>query len=520
MKVASTVVLVSFFLTISAVVAVRVVWPPALNPDVQAAQDTARIANLRFYTTFWQIAWIATGIVALITVLLVAVSVSRSQVKRASVHLYKVGASEIVVHERDLALAWPVVLGLVNAEKLEKLHGGLEQALALYGTMADIQTRQIRALVGQRGHQIAPAAMLPDAAGTLPALPGQAIPTFAELLQRGDIAPGSPVIFGFHKTTGQPESGPLHDLYSTILIGLSGFGKTTCLAYLIGASMLAEQARFTVLDRHYPAPESLGAALGALVRHRGVTLVSNPFLVEEPLTAVEQTLDARLASGNTAFPPLVLVVDEHERWATHVARLVALELRIINEGRKVKVYLFLTSKSANADKIGDSALRDNMVTSYVFKTKPHNARTFFKDREKAALLGQVTDVGEAIFTNRKDESCVVKLPLATPEDMQIVAERLPEACATSDPPAARRPEPEIPELAEVVEGTPDRLTPEVLTQQRQRLGLSLQDIVDRSALKNKMQLSRFEHGSPTLSDEEQRQVLHTLFPSNGTAHTL
>ena len=62
---------------------------------------------------------------------------------------------------------------------------------------------------------------------------------------------------------------------------------------------------------------------------------------------------------------------------------------------------------------------------------------------------------------------------------------------------------------------PAQLTPDLLKQQRQRLGLSLQDIVDHTTLKNKMQLSRFEHGSPTLSDEEQRQVLQTLFPSNG-----
>jgi hypothetical protein len=282
--------------------------------------------------------------------------------------------------------------------------------------------------------------------------------------------------------------------------------------------MLAEQARFTVLDLHYPAPESLGAALGPLVGHSAVTLVSNPFTLGDPLDAVEQTLDARLASDSTDVPPLVLVVDEHERWAKHVARLVALELRIINEGRKVKVYLFLTSKSAKADKIGDSALRDNMVTSYVFKTKTHNARTFFKDREKEALLGQVTDVGEAIFTNRKDESCVVKLPFASAEDMQTVADRLPHDADTRNE-AAALPE-SAPAPSALPEAIPDRLTPELLKRQRQRLGLSLQDVVDRSALNNKMQLSRFEHGNPTLSDEEQRQVLQTLFPSNGTARAV
>lgn len=509
MKTASTIILVSFFLTVSTSVMVRIVWPPELSPDVQAARDMARIENLRFYTPFWQIVCAATVTVVLVTVLLVAVSSSRSHVKRASVHLYKVGQSEIVVHERDLALAWPVVMGLVNAEKLEKLHGGLEQALALYATMAEVQTRQIRALVDPRGRLPARASAPADTADTSLARAGPPVPTFAELLQRGEIAPGRPVIFGFQKLTGQPERGPLHDLYSTILIGLSGFGKTTCLAYLIGASMLAEQARCTVLDLHYPAPESLGAALGPLAGHPALTLVSNPFALDDPLAAVEQTLDARLASGRQTFPPLVLVVDEHERWAAHVARLVALELRIINEGRKVRVYLFLTSKSAKADKIGDSALRDNMVTSYVFKTKTHNARTFFKDREKEALLGQVTDVGEAIFTNRRDESRVVKLPYATPGDMQTVAERLPEE--------PEEPAPDSPALADSM---PEQLTPELAKAQRQRLGWSLQDLVDRCALKNKMQLSRFEHGSPTLSDAEQRQVLQTLFAFDSSGRSM
>jgi hypothetical protein len=346
------------------------------------------------------------------------------------------------------------------------------------------------------------------------------------LLSQGLIAPGKPLILGFRKDTGLPETGELHDLYSTIVIGLSGFGKTTCLAYLIGASILAEQARFDVLDRHYPSPESLGRALGALVQTPSLTLVSNPFALDEQLGRIEATLNARLSDGTAGFYPRIVVVDEHEVWARYCKRLVEVELRIINEGRKVRMYLFLTSKSAKADKIGDSALRDNMCTSYLFKTKLHNARIFFKDRAKEALLKELREPGDAIFTNRRDESLVLRMPYARPEDMQTVVTMLGEqippnpplekggACASfslqqggawASCPGKK-------------EGL--RLTPELLKQRRQELGLSLQDLVDRTDLGHKMQLSRFEHGKARLSEREQEQILRLLDPEREHPQTM
>jgi len=88
------------------------------------------------------------------------------------------------------------------------------------------------------------------------------------------------------------------------------------------------------------------------------------------------------------------------------------------------MYLYITSKSAKADKIGDSALRDNCVTSYVFKTKPQNAKTFYADKEKEQLVKELREPGEAVFTNIKDDSMLVKVPYAQPEDMLRVCKLL------------------------------------------------------------------------------------------------
>jgi hypothetical protein len=102
---------------------------------------------------------------------------------------------------------------------------------------------------------------------------------------------------------------------------------------------------------------------------------------------------------------------------------------------------------------------------------------------------------------------VVRLPYATPEDMHTVASMLGE--------------PDTEQTPRVVppQDSPT-LTPEFLKQQRQRLGLSLQDVVDRTGVKNKMQLSRFEHGQATLTETEQADVFRVLQPGNGTGRRL
>jgi hypothetical protein len=249
---------IGFFFSVSIFSVYSVLTSPAKSPQVLAVEEETTIKNLRFYRVFWWILSVAAASVALCCGLLLAVNYSRSLIKKASVFLFKIGQSEIRVHERDLSLAWPAVLGLTSAQQLERHNAGLEKALELYAVMGDLQTRQLRALAGHRSSDLTPALPLTGAEQGVSIHTGSPVPSFSSLLSQGLIAPGKPLILGFRKDTGLPETGELHDLYSTIVIGLSGFGKTTCLAYLIGASILSEQARFDVLDRHYPSPESLG----------------------------------------------------------------------------------------------------------------------------------------------------------------------------------------------------------------------------------------------------------------------
>jgi hypothetical protein len=75
----------------------------------------------------------------IISLLIIGSGAHRAMVKVRQVHLFKIGESEIVVHERDMSVAAQIALGLVNAENLRQMNGGAEKALDLCVNMAEIQ---------------------------------------------------------------------------------------------------------------------------------------------------------------------------------------------------------------------------------------------------------------------------------------------------------------------------------------------------------------------------------------------
>jgi hypothetical protein len=259
-----------------------------------------------------------------------------------------------------------------------------------------------------------------------PALPVH-VPSFAELVELREIGPGKPLIYGFHKDTGHPEKGPLKEQYSIFTIGLPGFGKTTHAVYFIASAVLAEQASFDVLDWHYPDEESLGYALGDLVKTPYVNLVTNPFDLPDLLQEYRDNMTQRARMPKDSYHARILVVDENETWIKNVKELASAESDLINEGRKFKLYVLITSKSAKADKMGgDSDIKNQCTTSYCFRTKPQNAKTFFQDSDKEKLVKQLKEPGECVFTNRKNDSAIVTIPFTTRHDMTTLVDLIPD----------------------------------------------------------------------------------------------
>lgn len=430
MKQARISILVGFFLTVAVIVTFRVFTTPRpaqvltnAELSLQLKRYALKEQHLERDDALTVAAWAGVISSACLSVIVVAAGWHRAYVKRAKVHLYKIDDAEVWVHERDLSMAWQICTGLTNARALERSNAGMQKAFELYTTMAEIQNAQMRAIVGRRGLQpnALPAAPNVDAPAII--LPDR-VPTMADLLSSGDIAPGKPLVIGI-LPNGDPLRSQLEENYSTVVIGASGSGKTTGEAFSIGSTILAYRARFSIFDPHYPdkKKESLGDRMGDLLRSGYITIHNNPLLLDEIVEGLDLAFEDYKRTGQGHMPHII-VVDEHKTWmssSTGGTDLLAFEEKIIFEGRKYEWYLHVTSKSALAQDFGSSAIRDNFTTSMLYRSKKHQAQTFFKNPELSALLASCRKEGQAVYTDRKSVSSLISVPLCTEYDMQTVA---------------------------------------------------------------------------------------------------
>ncbi len=469
---------------------------------LQMAKLETKKQNLQFEQTVYNV-FIVTSLSVICSAILL---VSVAYYGRLHVHILRLrDGVEVPIRARDLKEALPIARDLTIAEKIEAT--APEKAFLLYERLTDMRIREIQALIGRRG--IMPAGAMAITSNEQPVL-----------------LPPVP-----------------SDLYSTIVIGLSGFGKTTFLGFVIASSVIAEEARFDILDLHFPAAESLGATLGKLKDSPFIRIISNPFELPELLSELRSEMSKRLKTPKATHRPRILVVDEHERWSKHSPGLVSYELDCVNEGRKVGMFLFLTSKSAKGDKIGDTALRDNCVTSYLFKTKPQNAHTFYHDGEKERLARQLKEPGQAVFTNRFDDSYLVRIPPTSSGDMLTVCDLVRQAQSqkvepltireSQTPPrrSASSPDhtPELEALWETIEHqtnslnrcsntvqTPNEqfeqvfeLTSEQCKRLRETAGISQAELAERANV-SLSKLKRFELNSAQFEPDELNQILAAL----------
>jgi len=354
----------------------------------------------------------------LLLTLLIGVSCwGRAHIKRASVHLYKIGDNTVVVHERDLSLAAPIAMGLMNAEQLKQMNGGIDKAFELYERMASLQTKQFKAL----GTGTVPQKILSrDVQELRPA----DIPTFLELLNSGQIQSGKPMILGF--SHGKPRLGSFLDIYSAAVAGESGSGKTSTMLFLIGSGLISQRIKFFGIDPHYPHPKSLGFKTQHLCEAGLMRMATDKADMFDTLKDVEQTIDNRLKQTDTDETPVVLVIDELAFLAKQsigptLARTME---RISTEGRKCAVYMLASSQTwlASRTGAGSSVVRDTLTSAYVHRIKPKQANLLLQDKDEADKVKKyVKQAGEVLLCPVNDDSVVCQMPYTTEEDMRLVA---------------------------------------------------------------------------------------------------
>ena len=277
----------------------------------------------------------------------------------------------------------------------------------------------------------APGPGRPDGAAPSQALPAPGVtvvrpPTLGELLWRGEVGPGKPLLLGFTPGEGgalQPVTGALDDVYSVGIGGMPGVGKTNTAAAL-AAQSVALGSRLIVVDPHRDAArDSLARTLAPLAP----AMVTSPAAEEREILAVLEMIHGELErrKAGATGDPWCIVIDE---WTALVrrARLAALLIPLVEElgqeSRKLGLRLLLCAQVWTVDAVGGSALRDALASSYVHRSKPSQARALIPTAGRdVATLGK----GQALLWRTSGEVVPVTVPRVLPQDLAYVAAMLP-----------------------------------------------------------------------------------------------
>jgi hypothetical protein len=240
------------------------------------------------------------------------------------------------------------------------------------------------------------------------------MPSFAQLLDRGLVGAGQPLILGY--TDSGPLTGSWKDLYSSAVAGIPGSGKTTTVRFLAAQAAL-HGARFAILDPHADTgDESLAATLEPLQP----VMLCEPAMHERDMLTVaklmQSQLDARL-QGNADRTPILLAIDEYTRVmrssiATQISGLVE---AIAQEGRNVGIFCTLSGQSWTHDCAGGTPLWDSLASCYVHRLRRNQARLLLSTEE--ARLAETLEPGRALLLRTNGECEPVAVPCTTGFDV-------------------------------------------------------------------------------------------------------
>lgn len=383
---------------------------------IQLMQENLKRDNsLKFYATI--------GLIGAMNLSLLILSSGyvRAKVKRSSVHTAHIGKhSSIPVHYKDLQSFYPIAVNLSLAEIEASTTKAHEQAYQISRQMIEDITNYTRAISGKRGFNLFGIGQSEE---MQPALPTSTFtPSFAELLAKGLIAPGKPMILGYSQ--GQPQFRSLSDLKSLAIAGWQGSGKTLSTAYIIASSVLAQGVYAYIVDPHKNHEQGLYTLIKPLEK-TGHVKVINPFDTSTLIQNLSTILDRRLTGKEPSTPGILLVIDELARLSKMECFevLVAFLERCTEETRKANITFIGGSHKWTARHFkGRADIRGCMNSMLIHKTKPSQANLLLEDSHDKNLVKQIQHPGEAILVTDFDTPILVSMPLCTRDDMNTVAD--------------------------------------------------------------------------------------------------
>jgi hypothetical protein len=411
-----------------------------------AASDQELAARTTYYTKYWEhkadtlerndtavfyttLGAIGSLVFAVVTgALVLTTGKHREMVRRASVFFAKIGRSEVPVHYNDLSKLGPVYAGLTAAEQLYQSNEAKKEGLHYFREFAEISRLMAQGRAALTPQQVE-AAALP--AGFAPT------PTFADLLRTDQIAPGKPLICGFHQATGTPQYRTFADLKSLAVSGWQGSGKTLSMVYLVSSLLLIDdRTTVYVVDPHGQHHEGLASLLKPLTTCGRLQII-NPFDLPQLVRTLNAQLDRRLQNLESSQNPVVLVVDELARLSKLEVfeDLLAFITRCTEETRKANILAILSSQKWSARNFGGRAdIRQSIPSTLIHKTRPSQAELLLEDSQEKKLVKQLSRPGEALLSTSHDtDPSLVKMPLITRQDVAEVARILGGETVLSPP---------------------------------------------------------------------------------------
>jgi hypothetical protein len=277
-------------------------------------------------------------------------------------------------------------------------------------------------------------------------LPAPGVPTFAGLLDGGRIGRGpdgraQALLLGVDAATGAELAGDWKDLYSTVVAGFPGSGKTTTQRFLAAQTAL-HGARFVVIDPHAEAgDDSLAATLAPLASCYLCEPASDDKRILEAVKLVADIGDRRVKGKDTDLTPVILWADELTKLLGRSAigdKLAELLEAIAQEYRKKNVFVCGSGQIWTAERT-TSELRDSFASVIAHRMKRGQARLLLPTDEAAQV--ERLETGHAILWRTSGETTTVVIPNTTRADVVRVAGLLEGNAPTM--PRVARPGPDV-----------------------------------------------------------------------------
>jgi hypothetical protein len=349
-------------------------------------------------------------------------------------------------HRREVELIYPSAQGLLPVSRAALLAGNYDRMTA--GAMAGYHTAQIEGARRQiPAHTYSPTITVQgvkpgraDEALTIaaPVIAG-VVPDFDAMLDAGLVGRGRPLILGY--AGGQALTGDWKDLYSAMVLGLSGSGKSTTMRYL-AASAALRGAKLAIVDYHINAGEESTAA--SLAELRPAFLVQPPTDFAgmlDTIRLVQSILDKRV-QGDPDRSPIVFLVDEY---AAIIARgdelgkaLAVLLESILIQGRKVNVIALCATQNPKASRTGGTEVSKTFTSYYIHRTRRSYANIVVEDGDDSRLVADL-EPGQALLGRTNGENIVVSIPNTPATVMTRVSQLLLAAPPVMDLPTRAMP---------------------------------------------------------------------------------